>query len=194
MKKFLSCLLVVLLLASLTVSAFASEAEKTPSAEKPEEPTIEDVYPVGNPEDEETDALIVLTLDKDKANLSESKREVYEEATEKLMDLDAVVAETEGLEAAIDGREVGVSAMFDISVVEGREDEVGFPLVIKLKIPSPESFVALLQYEDGMFVLLETELEDDILTFTVEHLCPFAIISAADGEFTAEMAEVSLAD
>ncbi len=193
MKKILSCLLVVLLLASLTVSAFSSSAEKTSSPENPEEPKIDDVYPVNNPADEETDALIVLTLDKDKANLPEEAREVYEEAAEKLMDLDAVVADTEGLEAAIDGREVGVSAMFDISVVAGHENEVSFPLVIKLKIPSPESFVALLQYNGESFELLETELEDDILTFTVQYLCPFAIISAADGEFSAEMADVSLA-
>ena len=183
MKKILSCLLAVLLLASLTVTAFATSPEKPEEVEvveavAPAEEVKSELVGVEDSEMMDVSEAIELTLDTDKDALSDEAKAEYEAAEKALEDLDAVIAETEGLDDVVDGREVGVSAMFDISAKEG--EELNFPLTLKLKIPSPETFVALLQYNGEKFELLETELEDDVLTFTVEYLCPFAIISLAE--------------
>lgn len=184
MKKFLSVLLAVLLLTALSVPAFADSA---PSPENPEEIIIVNEEP-------ELDGILILTLDKDKDELPADKREIYDEAVEMVSDLETVIEETEGLADVIDGREVGVSSTFNIRVKEGYEDRVGFPLKLKLKIPGPEAFVALLLYSEDHFDLIETELEDDIITFTVPHLGPFAIISLAEGVIDVDMTEVELVD
>lgn len=183
MKKVLSCLLVVLLLASLSVSAFATASVQNqpapvlaPAVPAEDEDTVEISSAVDANGNDISD-LIKITSDMDAEDLPDEALAVYKVAKAALEDnLEGVIEETEGLADVIDGRKVAVSDLFDISV----EGEVEFPITIKLKIANPDIFVALLHYVDGAFQLVETELEGDILTFTVDSLSPFAIISLAE--------------
>lgn len=170
MKKVLSCLLAVLILASFTVSAFAAASPQNQPAPQPA-PVY--VAPEKEPEPAAVDAngedissLIVITPVTDKDSLSE----------ELLADFEAGVASAEELDVAAlvdgEGREVGIAQVFYISSTE----EVVFPVTLRLQLENPDAFAALIHLVDDEWVVEETELKDDILKVTVESLGTFAIV------------------
>lgn len=173
MKKILSCLLVVMLLCSLSVAAFADNfVSSVANAGAPE------VAEAAQADGSDGKALIVVTPMDEKDKLSEAKQAEMDaafDALDKAADLAAVNAELK--DAAAD-QSIAVSDLFDISEVE--EGSVSFPLTITLKDKNLDNFVALLHYVDGEFVWVDAEVADGALTFTVDSLSPFAIIVAVD--------------
>lgn len=173
MKKILSCLLVVMLLCSLSVAAFADNfVSSVANAGAPE------VAEAAQADGSDGKALIAVNPMDEKDKLSEAKQAEMDaafDALDKAADLAAVNAE---LKAAAADQSIAVSDLFDISVHE--EGTVSFPLTITLKDKNLDNFVALLHYVDGEFVWVDAEVDGDSLTFTVDSLSPFAIIVAVD--------------
>ena len=153
MKKTLSLLLAVLVLASFSVVAFAApspEAEGAPELSKAVDANGNDV----------TDALVVTAVT-DKEELSEDAQEELDEAVEALMVLTAAMGK------------VDVS---DVFYVEAKE-EIAFPLTLEFKIASPDDFVALLHFVDGNWVLVPATVAGDAISGEVDSLGAFAVLS-----------------
>ena len=188
MKKILSCLLVVVLLCSLSVAAFADNF--TSSISNPGAPTVNKTTQANG---EEEDGLIIITPYAEREKLSQEKREVLEEAYDVIDKAEDLAALNDQLKAAAADKNIAASDLFDVSVVEGKE--VSFPLTIELEDESEnlKGFVALLHYVDGAFEWVDAtvnEKEDgDTLTFTVDSLGAFTIIVEVDESASAETGE-----
>lgn len=177
MKKILSCLLAVLLLVSFSISAFAAEV---PSVEAEKQvPTVSEAKDAdGN----DVAALIVITDYEDKDTLPEEAQKQLDATHDALEDLAALVEGNEDLKALLDGKEVDCEALFDISIVPEKDDEVKLPIGLKLELVNPDNFAALLHFVDGEATLIETELGEDGLSLSLEELGAYAILSFADAE------------
>ena len=181
MKKILSCLLVVMLLCSLSVAAFADNfVSSVANAGAPE------VAEAAQADGSDGKALIDVTPMDEKDKLPEAQQTEMDAAfdsLDKASDLAAVNEElneqiAEELKAAAADQSIAVSDLFDIRVLE--EGTVSFPLTITLKDKNLDNFVALLHYVDGAWQWVDAEVADGALTFTVDSLSPFAIIVAVD--------------
>lgn len=173
MKKILSCLLVVMLLCSLSVAAFADNfVSSVANAGAPE------VAEAAQADGSDGKALIDITPMDEKDTLPEdlqAQMDAAFDSLDKAADLTAVNAE---LKDAAGDQSIAVSDLFDIRVIE--EGSVSFPLTITLKDKNLDNFVALLHYVDGAWQWVDAEVDGDSLTFTVDSLSPFAIIVAVD--------------
>jgi len=174
MKKVLSCLLAVLLLASFSVMAFAADPVPSVEAEKVAPEVSEAVDAEGN----EVSAAIVITDLAEKEELSDEAQEEMDAAVEALEEIDAVIEGNEELKDLVGEKEVAVESVFNIS----NTGDVTFPLELKLQLDNPENFAALLQFVDGEAQLVETEREDDVISFTVDGLGTFAVLSFVEAE------------
>ncbi len=169
MKKILSCLLAVLLLVSVCAMAFADE--EVPSVEPDKGvPTVTDGTDAdGN---DVTDA-IVITDYADKDTLPEEAQEKLDSAVDALQDLEALAEGNEELKALLDEGDADCEALFDISVT----GDVAFPVKLSLELLNPDNFAALLHFVDGEASVVDAELEDAILTFTLEEIGSYAVLS-----------------
>jgi hypothetical protein len=169
MKKILSCLLAVLLLVSVCAMAFADE--EVPSVEPDKGvPTVTDGTDAdGN---DVTDA-IVITDYADKDTLPEEAQEKLDAAFDALQDLEALAEGNEELKALLDEGDADCEALFDISVT----GDVAFPVKLSLELLNPDNFAALLHFVDGEASVVDAELEDAILTFTLEEIGSYAVLS-----------------
>ena len=174
MKKILSCLLAVLLLASFSISAFAAEV---PSVESEKQiPTVaEAVDADGN----DVAEGIVVTDYEDKDTLPEDTQKQLDDAAEAVEDLAALVEGSEELKELLDGKEVDCEALFDISVVG---EEIKLPVEMKLELVNPDNFAALVHFVDGEAALVETEVEDGFACFTLEEAGVYAVLSFVEAE------------
>ncbi len=169
MKKTLSCLLIFVLLCSLSTAAFADNfVSSDANAGSPE--IVEATQPDGSGSKD----LIVLTPYSEREGLNEAKREAIEAAYESLDKAPKLAAVNDELLAAVADQGIAVSDLFDISEVD--EGSVQLPLSIKLKDDNLGGFVALLQYVDGAWKWVDAEVEAEVLNFSAETLGDFAII------------------
>ena len=173
MKKILSCLLVVMLLCSLSVAAFADNfVSSVANAGAPE------VAEAAQSDGSDGKALIAITPMDEKDKLPEELKADMDAAFDSLDKAADLAAVNDELKAAAADQSIAVSDLFDIRVLE--EGTVSFPLTITLKDKNLDNFVALLHYVDGAWQWVDAEVADGALTFTVDSLSPFAIIVAVD--------------
>lgn len=177
MKKILSCLLAVLLLASLSVSAFAAEV---PSVEAEKQTPV--VAEAKDTDGNDVTSAIVVTDNEDeeaKEALPEEAQKQLDAAVEALEDIAALVEGNEELKELLDGKEADAESVFDVSIVG---DEIKLPVELKLELVNPDNFAALLHFVDGEATLIESELEDGVLTAVIEELGTYAILSFVEAE------------
>ena len=174
MKKILSCLLAILLLASLSVSAFAAEV---PSVEA--EKLVPTVSEAKDADDKDVSGGIVITDYEDKDTLPEDAQKQLDAAYEALEDLAALVEGNDDLKELLDGKDVDCEALFDISIVG---DEIKVPVNLKLELVNPDNFAALLHFVDGEATLVETELDEELLSLVLEEVGAYAVLSFAEAE------------
>ena len=161
MKKVLSCLLAVLLLASISVMAFAAEAVPSVEAE-------------GN----DVTSAIIITDYADKDTLPEEKQAAMDEAAEALKDLAALVEGNEELAELLGDSDYDCEALFDVTFV----GDVAVPVKVDLELANAENFAALLQLVDDGVALVETELNEEVLTATLEGEGVYAVLSFVEAE------------
>ena len=166
MKKVLSCLLVVLLLASLCTTAFATS--KVSSAEPGPNPPV--VVPPTEPEDD-SDKGIVITDYADREKLSEYKQEQLELAYDALQDVAALVEGNEELKELLGDAEVDMESLFDIS------GDVDLPVPLTLELANPDNFAVMLRFVDGEPSVVKTHVEDELLTLNLEVYGAYAILA-----------------
>ena len=175
MKKILSCLLAVLLLASFCAMAFAEE-EVVPSVEA-ESAAPEVVEAIDASESDVASGIIVTDL-ADAEELSEDAQAQMDAAVEALEDLAALIEDSEDLKTLADEGDFDVESVFDISIV----GDVELPVEMKLKLDNVDSFAALIHLVDGEPSVIETEVKDGLLSFVLEELGTYAILSFVEAE------------
>ena len=173
MKKVLSCLLAVLLLASFGVMAFAEEVVPSvePAAGVPEVSAATDA------EGNDVTSAIVITDCADKDTLPEEKQEQLDAAAAAFKDLEALLAENEELKALVGDNKVDMESLFDISV-EG--DDIVLPVELSLELVNPDNFAALLHFVDGAASVVEAEVDGDILKMVLEEAGVYAVLAFAE--------------
>lgn len=174
MKKVLSCLLAVLLLASFSVMAFAADPVPSVEAEEVVPAVAEALDADGN----DVASSIVITDYADKDTLPEAAQEQLDGAAEALKDLAAIIEGNEDLKELVGDKDVDVESLFDISTV----GEVSLPVDLKLELDNADNFAALLHFVDGEATLVETEAEDEAVSLVLEEVGSYAVLSFAEAE------------
>ena len=168
MKKFLSCLLAVLLIASIGVFAYADELVKSPAA------GVQVFQPAtGN-------GQIVIVPSAEKDQLPEDLLEAFEEAYKALEDAEDL-SELFPDVTIPDGKKLAVYDAYEMYAV----GEVEFPVDIAFECENLGDFAGLGHYVDGEWTLVdgaEANSEDDVdsVAFTAEDLGSFAVLVLAD--------------
>lgn len=135
-------------------------------------------------ENEDCTALLKLTPFEKRSYLSEDATETFEDAYDSLAsetDVTEICEDLEGLlkELKLDTTQAAVSEIFNLSFddCDGHDDHD--ESTVKLEINSVDTFVALLQYVDEEWVLVENvkvNKNKGTLTFDVTEFTPFAIV------------------
>ena len=172
MKRVLACLLAVLLLASLSATAFAAPV---PSVEA--EKQVPAVSEAKDADGNDVAGKIIITDYEDKEKLPEDAQKQLDAAAEALKELDALVEGNEDLKKQLNGAEVDAEALFDISLAD---DSVKLPVELQLKLANPDHFAALVHFVDGEATLIETEAKDEFASLSLEEVGAYAVLSFVD--------------
>lgn len=181
MKKILSVLLAVLLLASISVAAYAENFVN--SVENAGAPEID---AVADSEGNDVSALIKIVPYEQVDTLAEDDQTAMHAAYDslnagKLADINADLA------AAAGDKSIAVSDFFFLT----SDEDVSFPLKVTLRNSNLADFVSLLQYVDGAWTWIDAEVDGDALTFSIESFGPFSIIVAGEPAASAPTGEAT---
>jgi len=193
MKKFLSALLVVLMLASLTVCAFAAdspsqddpgytpvapakpadkEAEAVKEAEKEEAQAAKEI------KDAETEDNVSVALGKLPADATAEMKADYKDLEKALVDAKEALADI--AEAAIP-EEVTAEVGEDVKVEASqpfRAVAASYPATITIAVENPDNFVGMMVFVNGKWVKLNTVVNDDgTVTFDLDEPAVLSIVS-----------------
>ncbi|MBR2929889.1 MAG: hypothetical protein IKC32_01545 [Clostridia bacterium] len=176
MKKILTLVFAMLMIASLGVSAMAQTFVSSPSGkEAPELVSFKT-------ESEECTSVIKICSYSDRAELGEAGKAKIEEAYASIAgcdDLGKLNSELDALadEVGIASEVFAVSDLFDVYYVGCDDHEEHGAFSIEIKPATIENFAAVMHYtDDGWDVVVAEPSEEGTLTFTVEELSPFAIV------------------
>ena len=181
MKKILSVLLAVLLLASISVAAYAENFVN--SVENAGTPEIEAVV---DSEGNDVSALVKIVPYSQIDTLVEDDQAAMNAAYDslnagKLADINADLA------AAAGDKSIAVSDFFFLT----SDEDVSFPLKVTLRNSNLADFVSLLQYVDGAWNWIDAEVDGDALTFSIDAFGPFSIIVAGEPAASAPTGEAT---
>ncbi|MBR2432599.1 MAG: hypothetical protein IKB23_06745 [Clostridia bacterium] len=184
MKKIVTVFLAMLMVFSLSVSAFAELGGfmESPSANQAPE------LIKGENESEDCEAQIIITAYGSRDQLSEEARLAIEAAyamilgAEDLSALNPRIAEI-AKSLGVDVKDLAVSDLFDISATDcnGHVDHGHFDITIKPE--SLENFVCLLHYYNGEWRIVdnaEVTNNGEHLEFDEDEFSPFAIVVATE--------------
>ena len=189
MKKVLAICFALVMVFSLSTSAFAAPGafEKSPSGNPA--PVIVNVKIDGNNTWNCGDKIVV-TAHADRGELDAATRETIEYAyddivmSDYLTELNADLAKV-AADKKIDGKKLAVSDLFDVSVV-GCADNDHVSYEITLEAETLDKFIGLLHmYEKGKWELVSNAQVIEggkQLKFTVNSLSPFAIVVEGAGK------------
>ena len=179
--RILTILVLSIVALSLSLTAFAEVGKFVQSPSVNEAPSVEN----SSSEDHKCDEGLIVTSYADRADLSEEAKAKIEKAYQKIngvKNLTSVCGALKELaaEKGIPTANLAVSDLFDLSDKHTDVEKARFE--VSLKAETLESFVALLHFVDGKWVLVEdaavseNEAGDSILTFTTDGLSPFAVV------------------
>ena len=185
MKKIIMLCLMVAIIASMSVSVFATTGGFVSSPSNNQAPKLLSVKTDGKNVTPEFD----MTAYADRDELSEEARKEIEEAYASIkenVDLSSLNAALAKVAKKLDVEvsELAVSDLFDLAPKDEATFEDGEKHTVAIKAETLKNFVSLLHYEDGEWVIVEdAEVSDDgkNLTFTVDGFSPFAtVVSTGD--------------
>lgn len=175
MKKMMACMMVVVLVLTMSVSVFAAGGFiSSPSGKKG--PELVDAVIEGCEGD------IVLTPYSEKDSLDDAEREELEEAYRQISenkDLSEICEDLKALaeKLGIDVEDLAVSDLFYLDY-EGCDDHDGHgPFTVSIRPEIINNFAGLMVLVNGEWVLVEdAKIVDGVLTFTGNHYGPYAIV------------------
>ncbi len=158
MKRFLSILFAVLILASLSVSAFAEG-----NVSKQESTTVAEVVSAVDADEADATAKLEITAlsyddDEDLISLIADFRTIFEESAD----------------LQTDAGELGVEIGSAFTV---KGEGISFPVKAELKLEKSSSFVSLITLQDGKWVDLHSTVEDGVLSAELPGEGVYAIVA-----------------
>ena len=186
MKKILAFCLTLVMLAGMSVPAFAAMGGFVSSPGGNKGPELVEYDPV----DHECTAELVVTPYGERHELSAEKRATLEKAYSAIVNTTDIKNLSAEFKAMVEKkgwskRTFAVTDLFDVSYYDCsiHENHNGFEIVIKPE--TLNNFVGLLHLNDGTWELVDNAKVEkrngvDVLTFTVETLSPFAIVVDTD--------------
>ena len=196
MKKFLSVLLVVLMLASISTLAFAApspsqdpepappvtpapkEKEKeSEEAEEAEEEATKSIEEIKTVAEDEQGKQAVVSLGKLSNDATGQMKTDHKALLNTLVDAKKAVAENEkaAIPEEIKADFAKAEGKTDVSEVEGKTLVVGqpfravaseYPATITIKVENPSDFVAIMVFVNGKWVKLNTVVNEEDETVT----------------------------
>lgn len=180
MKKFVLICMALVLVASMSVSAFAANGGfvSSPSG-KPAPELIK-----GENESEDCEAQIIITSYSDRNQLDEETRQQLEVAYTEIVGTDYLAALNEMIaqiaaEKGVDPATLAVSDLFDISATDCSTHAEHGHFDITLKADTLANFVCLLHFYNGEWHVVENaEVTNngEHLEFDEDEFSPFAIV------------------
>ncbi len=148
-----------------------------PSRENYEQPELQEV--VDRNGKNVNDNLRVIIY-RDNEELPKVHRDVFELAYEDLYEhFDEISVEDKELSEAADGKPVAVSDAFFVSARDSSRIEYNLRIRLELTkygTPDDDEFVALMEYVDGVWQFADSSVSDGVLSATIDHIGPFAIV------------------
>ena len=186
MKRVLAVVLMLLMLAGMTVPAFAEPGSFLRSPSKNPTPEIIEFEPIGG---EECEAELIITSYANRHTLSDFLRKLIEKAASDIIATDDLTTLNNDLRDAADAekadyKDLAVSNLFDMHVVgcDGQCGHTGFRVV--LRTADVKNFIGLLHMgQDEEWELISgAHLVDDgeNVEFIVKKMSPFAIVVDTD--------------
>ena len=186
MKRIAMAMVAVLMMVTLLVTASADNFVN--SVAQVGKPVLQ-----GNPEIAQG-IFLVLTSYKDRASLPDGGADM-EAAYNLINGASSLDALNSGLKTAadalgVDVADLVVTDLFDLSLVNDAGDFLldkeklaeYAPITVSLKADLLDTFVGLLHYVDGQFVIVDNaKVVNGTLVFTVDTLSPFAIVVDSEG-------------
>ena len=186
MKKVLVICLMVIMVMSLSATAFATPGFVSSPSGQPG-PEVEEF----EPKDEECTADLVVTPYGEREELPETLQELIEQAYEDVADAETLTELNDAFakmveDKGIDSKRLAVSDLFDLHVTDCDFHEGHTEFDIVLSMDTLEHFVGLLHLnKGGVWELVEdARVEGDRLIFSVESFSPFAVIVETEEEPT----------
>ena len=174
MKKVLSVVLSVALMLSLSAVAMADVFVSSPST-NPTPPIIS-----ADPSNPSWDGTVVITGYGDRDNLPPDKQDEIEDAYKQIKGASDVTSLNSDLKDIAEGKNINpqnllVSDLFDLSYT-GSNGDHGI-LNIKIDLPSNQRFVALMQFINGEWKIVDNaKIVDGKLTFSTADLTQYAVV------------------
>lgn len=179
MKKALTLVLVLVMMYTLSIPAFAAPGAFVSSPSNSGAPSLEDFFN----ESPECFAELIITAYKDRSTLNDEKKSEIEEAYQTIVnatDLSTLNASLKDAAAklGVETTDLAVSDLFDVSYYSCEHHADHGKFTIKLKANTFSKFVSLMHYTEGKWEIIDNASVDgnDILTFTIDELSPFAVV------------------
>lgn len=180
MKKFLALFLALIMAFAVGMTVFAEPGNFVQSPSANEGPELIE----GENEDEDCEAILVITPYRDRDTLPEkalSDMEYVYNLIASGVDLTTLCAEFKAFveSLGLTGDDLAVSDLFDISYYSCEEHEDHGYFRIRLSEDALENFVGLLHYNNGKWEFIDNAkvLEDGkTLEFRVKDFSPFAVV------------------
>ena len=181
MKKVLTVCMVIMMLASITVSAWAAPEGFVSSPSGNAAPTVEEFAPA----DEGCTATLVITPFADKATLPAELQKLFDQAYQSILNATDLTSLNAALKAAVEDKNINpqnlaISDLFDIHYTDCDFHDGHKDFDIVLGAETLGSFVGLLHMnKDGEWEWVEdakVSSDGERLTFSVDSFSPFAIV------------------
>ena len=181
MRKIIAVCLMVIMLASLTLSVFSAPGGFIQSPSNNPAPEITEAIN----ESEDCLGQLIITPYLDRDTLPEEDRIIIESIYKQVVenkDLSAIYEELANLAAKldIDVKDLAVSDLFDIRLINCDIHDYHGHFNIKLKAETLQNFVCLLHYYNGEYHVVKDArvLEDgEHLVFSEKEFSPFLIVT-----------------
>lgn len=180
MKKVIVALIMVLMIASMTLSALAASGGFVSSPSGNQAP----VLVKGANTSKKCESVLTVTSYADRDKLSENSKNQIEAAyaqivaTTDVSKLNASVAEV-AKDVEVGLSDLAVSDLFDISASTCSDHEKHKKFKIELQSDTVKNFVCLLHYNNGEWEVVKgakIDKNENILKFKTDELSPFAIV------------------
>lgn len=183
MKKILIFILAAVMLATMSVTAFAEPGSFVISPSKNKAPVIIEISNGSH----ECTAKLVITPYADRATLNDEKRTAIEGAYDQIVETDDLTTFNASFAKYVKdngyvAEDLAVSDLFDVSYYACDLHNEHGAFTITLQADTLSGFVGLLHLHNGEWQYIDNaKVDGDMVTFTVDDLSPFAIVVDTNG-------------
>ena len=180
MKKMVVVCMVLVMLAGMSISAFAAPGAFASSPSKQQAPELVD----SNNSTEGCTAMVIVTAYADRDQLTAEQRQTLETAYANIVgvrDLSELNVQLNAMasEVGVAVADLAVSDLCDVSIVEDNAHDTHGSIRITLRAQTLKNFVCLLHYYEGEWRIVEDAIltnEGEYLVFSEADFSPFAVV------------------